>query len=241
MLDRLRKRVGGLPGNIDELNPDKNSPKQLSGTNHRTYTHCGWKFIYDGPGKPGNIAHSEKRETILRKTVSTVFGFKLNEDSFIAPLWYSVTGAKTNEARCDCYCRLFCYVHLLGDCYEDDSYEQANGSKNGQKIPLGRKHPSKSYVDDVENSDIITEFIWLSRELFSESETNTITYPQLHKELLRVEKDIRALYADGGVNSCEKYEEYHRCVCELMQVLIVNMPNLLKNEEDFQKAFVDFL
>ncbi len=242
MLNRLKKRVGGLPNSIDELNPDKNSTKQLSAKNHRTYTHRGWGYNYDGPGKPGNIAHTEKRELILRKTVSTVFGFKLKEDSLIAPIWYSITGTMTDEKRCDCYCRLFYYIHLLGDCFEDNSYEQANGSNNGQKIPLGRANPSKSSADDVENSDIITELIWVSRELFSDSETNTENYPQLKKDLLRVESDIRSLYrSTGGINSPERYEEYHKCVCELMQVLIINMPNLLKNEEDFLKAFHDFV
>ena len=242
MLNRLRKKVGGLPGNIDELNPDKNSSVQLSGKNHRTYTHRGWKFQYDGAGKPGNIAHSEKRETILRKTVSTVFGFKLKEDSFIAPLWYAVTGTKTDESRCDCYCRLFYYIHLVGDCFEDENYQQANGSNNGVKMPLGRAHPSKASIDDVENSDIITELIWVCEELFSESDNNALNYPQLMKELKRVEKDIRELYrSTGGINTPEQYNIYHQCVCDLMQVLIVNMPHLLKNEEDFAKAFKDFL
>lgn len=242
MLNRLRKKVGGLPGSVDELNPDKTNPVQLSGRNHRTYTHRGWKFNYDGPGKPGNIAHSEKRETILRRTVSSVFGFKMKEDSIIAPLWYSITGVSTDEARCECYCRLFYYIHLLGDCYEDQNYMQANGSNNGQKIPLGRANPSKAYVDDVENSDIITELIWACEELFASSTTNTMNYPQLKKELKRVEQDIRSLYRlPGGVNSPERYEEYHRCTCELMQVLIINMPNLLKNEDDFQRAFKQFL
>lgn len=240
MLDRLRKQVGGLPSSIDELNPDESSPVKLSAKNHRTYTHRGWKFVYDGPGKPGNIAHSEKRETILRKTVASVFGFKLNEDSFIAPFWYAITGSTTKEARCDCYCRLFYYIHLLGDCYEDENFQQANGSSNGQKIPLGRANPQKTAVDDVEASDIITELIWVCEELFSTSETNAISYPHLKKELQRVEQDIRKLYrSTGSINSPERYEEYHRCTCELMQVLIVNMPNLLKNEEDFRKAFGD--
>ena len=238
MLNRLRKQVRGLPKSIDEINPDKNSLKQLSAKNHRTYTHQGWRFIYEGPGKPGDLAHSEKREAILRKTVSTVFGFKLKEDSLVAPLWYSITRAHTDEARCEAYCRLFYYIHLLGDCFEDETYQQANGNNNGQKIPLGRPNPSKKSVEDIENSDIITEIIWVCDELFSSSITNTETYPQLKKELKRVENDIRALYrSTGGLNSPERYSEYHKCVCELMQVLIVNVPNLLKNEADFKNAF----
>ena len=157
-------------------------------------------------------------------------------------LFRSIIGTNTDESRCECYCRLFYYIHLLGDCYEDETYQQANGSNNGQKIPLGRANPSKSAVDDVENSDIITEFIWVCEELFGSSPMNTETYPHLRDELKRVESEIRTLYKSiGGVNSPERYKEYHECTCELMQVLIVNMPNLLKNEEDFKKAFGDFL
>lgn len=241
MLDRLKKRVRGLPVSIDELNPDKNSETQLSGTNHRTYTHRGWKFNYDGSGKPGNIAHSEKREAILRKTVVKVFGFNVKEDNLLTTVWSSLSGAATDEARCDSYCRLFYYIHLLGDCYEDENFMQANGTNNGQKMPLGRLNASKEYVDDVETSDIITEFIWVCEQLFSESETNTENYPHLKNELARVNKNIKAIYKNGGIRSPEKYAEYHKCTCELMQVLMINLPNLLKNEADFQYAFKDFL
>ena len=231
-LKRLRKKVGGLPKSVDELNPDADSQRQLSGRNHRTYTHKGWKYEYDGPGKPGDLAHTEKRETILRNTVEKVFNLK----SFLG-----IFGTEKDE-RVDCYCRLFYYIHLLGDCFEDADYLQANGSSNGQKMPLGRIHPSKSKVEDIEDSDIITELIWVCDELFSESETNYERYRLLKKELKRVEIDIRNLYSGtGGINSKERYEEYHVCVCDLMQVLIQHMPALLRNEEDFYDAFIEFI
>ena len=240
-LNRLRKKVPGLPKSIDETNPNKDNEKQLSGTNHRTYTHHGWKFNYEGPGRPGNLARSEKRETILRNTVAKVFQFRVNERN-IKTKMSSIGPALTEEDRCESYCRLFYYIHLLGDCYEDENYKQANGSNNGQKMPLGRANPSKSYVDDVENSDIITEFIWVCEELFSSSSANSENYPHLMKELKRVEGHIRSLYKKtGGVNSSERYEEYHMCTCELMQVLMVNLHNLLKNEADFVRGFSEFL
>ncbi len=78
-LDWLRERVNGLPKSINEINPDSGE-KQLSGKNHRSFTHRGWGFPYWIPGNGGDRAKSKLRMKIMQNTVQTVFDFQLESD-----------------------------------------------------------------------------------------------------------------------------------------------------------------
>ncbi len=232
--ERLKKHISGLPENIDDLNPTETDlPRYLSGTNHRTYTHRGWGFPFGLPGYPGDLANARCREKILYITVNQVFSFHASENGYLDITGF---GNTKNDYRCRSYAKLFYYIHLLGDCYEDKDYYMANGSRNGQKLPLGRANPGKS----IETSDLITEIIKVCEDLFSESETNAERYAVFKSQLDMEKRNISDLYRlTGGIYSEERYEQYHERVCSLMNILMINLPKILRNEPDFSEAFCD--
>lgn len=237
-LNYLRLRwVTGLPLSVDAINPSKDQT-QLSGKNHRSYTHMGWKYNYEKAGR-ADIAHSETRARILTNTVAKVFDFNIKPSSNILNSIRFSTEESYDDKKCDAFCRLVYYVHVLGDCYEDMNFFQANGSNNGYKIPLGRKNPSdkKEYEDRIQNTDIIGELIALMPDLFGEQK-NTSDYMELMDQLEERKAEIRFLYSKtGGINSDERYREYHEQVDKLMEVLLNYIHKLLMKESFFCKAF----
>ena len=194
-LDYLRRQhVRGLPRNVDSINPSPDQ-KQLSGTNHRTYTHMGWKYPYES----NDIAHSEIRAEILQSTVVKVFDFKMKPTIDILGFLGIGNSKEYDDKKCDAVCRLVYYVHVLGDCFEDENYYQANGTNNGRKIPLGRTHPNetKDYDDRIKDTDIIGELIFLMPELFPDQESSS-KYKELMTKLNERKAEIRALYGKTG-------------------------------------------
>ncbi len=238
-LSYLRLRwVTGLPINVDSINPTKDQP-QLSGTNHRSYTHMGWKYDYKQGRALRDIAHSDIRAKILTNTVARVFDFNLKPSSDIIEKIGIFAGMKYDDEKCDAFCRLVYYVHILGDCYEDMNFFQANGSNNGFKIPLGREHPNESsdYSKRIQDTCIIDELLHLMPDLFSEQKGSS-DYKELMEKLRERTEEIRALYSKtGGINSDERYQEYHDQVDKLMEVLLQYIHKLLIKEEFFSKAF----
>ena len=232
-LEKLRIQFGvpGLPASIDEINPTAEQT-QLSGKNHRTYTHRGWLFPYKNHFR-GDLARSETRSRILRNTVIKIFDFKLKPS--LEPITWigSLFHVSYDDERCEGVCKLIYYVHVLGDCYEDDTYKKANGSSNGFKIPLGRAHPGNT----IEESDLIGELIQVMPVVFPKQQS-TWRYMSFMRELGIRAQEIRALYRKTGeINSQERYEEYHKQVKKLMDVLETYLPKLLKNEPFFTKVF----
>lgn len=227
-LDWLREKVKGLPKSIDEINPEKNS-LQLSPSNHRTYTHRGWKYPYIN-----DLAHSEIRADILKNTVKTVFDFQLAPESDVGKWIGNIMGVQYSDAQCESFCKLIYYVHLLGDCYEDQNYKQANGDNNGRKIPLGRSNSGNT----IEDSDIVSEILNLLPKLFSDKVRNMRTYKKIISDLESKKEEIRILYGQiGGVYNDIAYSKYHGLTTEVMQIMIDHIPLLLYNEPFFAKVF----
>lgn len=231
-LDWLRERVNGLPQSINEFNPDLGG-KQLSGTNHRSFTHRGWGFPYWVPGNGGDIAKSKLRMKIMQNTVQTVFGFQLKSDSKIIGWAQSLINKEYDNEKMDAFCRLIYYVHVLGDCIEDENFKQANGQNNGQKIPLGRVNPNPNHT--IEDTDIISELLDLLPVLVN---NNSFTYPSMMQDLQLMQDKINKLYSrPGGISSAEAYREYHQLSCDLKEILTTYIPNLLFEETFFRNAF----
>ena len=238
-LDRLRKYVSGLPGKVEDINPTEDDrPRMLTGTTHRSFTHRGWVFPYHLPGNGGDIAKGRTRERILLRAVDHVFDFYTSGDGLIESGVARISGKPLNDIRCTSYAKLIYYIHLVGDCYEDLDFKQANGNNNGQKIPLGRDHPGRT----IETSDLISEIINVCKELFYYSKSNQERYSILKAQLNKEKQLISDLYRQTGeIDSDEDYKLYHERVCSLMGILINNLPKLLRNETDFADAFSDFL
>lgn len=60
-------------------------------------------------------------------------------------------------------------------------------------------------------------------------------YMQQLKHILDRVKPL--VNSEGRVDSQEKYEVYHKCAEDLMDLLTDNVPKLLKNENLFLKVF----
>ena len=234
-LDWLRRdcHVSGLPKSVNEINPPSDgSTTQLSAKNHRTYTHRGWLFPYKNHEK-GDLAYSDVRNAILKNTVIKVFNFRLKPPGEVGNWLKRAFAISFDDAKCNAVCQLIYYIHILGDCYEDDNYYKANGSNNGFKIPLGRKTPGNT----IEDTSIIEELIKIMPDLFADQQS-TWMYSTFMKELAARRNEIRALYGKtGGINSTERYEEYHKQAKKLMDVLELYVPRLLQNEKYFSKVF----
>lgn len=234
-LDWLRKRVHGLPKSINEFNPDSDK-KQLSGTNHRSYTHRGWGFPYSkSENDDDDIAKSKLRMKIMQNTVQTVFSFQLKSDSKIIGWAQSLIHREFDNEKMDAFCRLVYYVHILGDCYEAKYYNEATDSKNEDRIPLGRA----KHGETIEDTDIISELIALLPKLINQ-ENSPSTFPSMMQDLELMQDKIREFYSRlEGISSDEAYMEYHQLTSELMDILIMYVPDLLSRESFFSNAFYE--
>ena len=76
-----------------------------SGKTHRTDTHRGWDFVYEGLARNRWIL----RKQILLNTADSVFDFQ------------------GNEKQKDSFCATIYYIHVLGDLMDDKSYKVQNG------------------------------------------------------------------------------------------------------------------
>ncbi len=229
----LSNRVRGLPANLEEINPSKDQKVQLSASNHRSFTHMGWNYPYASHA-PGDIANSKVRMDILKKTVQKVFGFNLSNGYPGKALFNSVFGKDGEDDKHDAFCRLIYYIHILGDCFEDENYKQANGNNNGKKIPLGREHPGNT----IEDTDLISELIKSINDLFINEKNDSFTYMPMIDKLNEKRDEIHSLYSKWGeINSPERYDEYHLLTNQVMIILKDDLPNLLFQESFFHDVF----
>jgi hypothetical protein len=206
----LSKAVGGVPKEIVAIKFTANA------ITHRNFTHKGWDFNYQ-------LSHNEDpanwpvRKRILLLTVNEVFDFGLFSGS-----WF---GVDNFDAKCNSLSALIYYVHIIGDHIYDSSY------KNITQAPLYRPNDDK-------NPGIIPEVINHCKILFENTPGNKRVYrdfmTQLNLILDRVKPFVNS---EGGINSQEKYEVYHKCAEDLMDLLTSNVPKLVKNEQFFLKVF----
>lgn len=239
-LNYLRRHfVQGLPWTIAEINPSENDKyNSLYPKIHREFTHRGWRFPYALPEYGGDIAKSEKRNAILYNTVAKVFSLRIKPQNPFGKFIGETMKIQYEDDKCDAICRLIYYVHVLGDCYEDDNFNKANGDSNGKKIPLGRKNPreTKEYDKRIQDTDIIGELFYLMPDLFS-NQTHDSKYKELIDRLNERKAEIRALYGSTGGITAERYQEYHKQTDLLMDVLLEYIPELLQREPFFNKVF----
>ena len=214
--------VWGLPSSIDAIN-------STGGRKHREYTHQGWKPRYED----ATVASRwEERKRILLNTADRVFGF-----SFL-PGW--MVGY---DRKCDSFCALIYYIHLVGDYEHDENAAQHNGDTNGRMIPFAVANPSE------DNPDIFWELEKHLAILF-EDQSDSTTYKQLMGDLNALARKARSIADVKGRISDDEYEEMHACVEELFAMLTgqdVGFENefdydnrihrLLQGEEYFREAF----
>ena len=132
-----------------------------------------------------------------------------------------------DDAKKDSFCALLYYIHILGDHIDDDSHYKTNGS-NGQKIKVGGR------TDDY---DIIHELLNHIEILFKDQK-HTHKYRSLTASLLRYDSKFSKLTNTAGeINTEEEFVKYNQLAKDLMDLLSMYIPEMLKEEQFFSDVF----
>lgn len=189
---------------------------------HRNYTHRGWNNE-EVNFPPLNIANWQARKEILLETVNGVFpfGFRSNK----------ITGF---SSQCDAFCQLIYYVHILGDHEEDVvqvkekigyGFDTPSDYKaKDQKMEIGGRHDKNDIISNLEES---------LKVLFQNQDCT-----KLIRELDDLNKQAGEIYnSRWGAYNEENYVKYEELAQKVLNVLSENVPQLLANEEFFNKVF----
>ncbi len=205
-------KIHGLPKKIDDIDFSSNQ-------HHRRMTHMGWNAVY--PEK----AHWEKRQAILLQTVNDVFSFKPKAGKWTFGV---VTVDFGYKEQCKAFAEFLYYLHILGEYVPGKEAEDTKDKRLTMydMIPPTRQHPGEG------NEDIFWE---LKRILpiISEASVKTSAYKGLETDIKKLEQDARKL---GDMNK-ENFQQYSDIINELLDHLKSKMPNILKEEPFFKKAF----
>lgn len=206
--------VKGLPDSIDDFNFSAND------LTHRLLTHRGWNFEY--PEK----SHWSIRQKILKKTVQRIL-FENEKQPLSWLPWLSeiLYGTSEEPKQRDSFCALLYYVHILGDHIAAEKYTQL-----ADIAPLVRPN-------DKENPGLIPELQKYLDILFS-SQHSSYTYYALMGELDALNAKAEKLVSStGGINTDEKFSQYHQLAEDLKELLSYYLHTLLMNEPFFADHF----
>lgn len=233
LLANLKKwGVKGIISSISEINPDESNPINLAAKNHRTYTHQGWDYNYTGE-KYGDLANWSARKNILLASAERVFDF-----SVLSGKWLFMDFGYSD--KCDSFCALIYYNHLLGDYLEDinskdGNIDRFNGKSNGKKIPFAS--------DSLIPTDIFSELEKHIAILF-EDQADSRVYDSLMSDIETLADKARNITGNEEGTVTEKnYKDIGICVRELMDVLTGEnnhynaIHELLTKEDFFEDVF----
>ena len=205
-------KVSGLP-KLSEIDFRGNN-------NHRRYTHRGWDFQY---GK-SDVGHWTVRKSILLKTVDKQFDF---EKSPNAILGHFNEKYLEYDKKCDSFCALIYYTHIIGDYIGNETYGQFRSNYPNQ-MDLGGTNDDYS---------ITAELLKHTKILFADQK-DTHKYITLQNSLTALDGKIRKLVlSKEGIDTEEKYKQYTEYAEDLKDILTHNIPNLLKEEDFFKKVY----
>ena len=129
-----------------------------------------------------------------------------------------------NDKQQEAFCELLYYIHILGDHEDDASYQISNGLK----IDVGGRH---------DKEDIIHKLLDLLPILFAD-QTNTHKYRALTTNLRSINSKLDKLVNSvGGINTDEKFAERQELVGDLIEILSLYLPEMLKKESFFNEVF----
>ena len=148
------------------------------------------------------------RQAILRNTVNAVFDFQ------------------GDTAKAEAFCELIYYIHILGDHMDDESLEKRK--QNGGKMDAGGR---------TDKYDVIHELLKCFEVLFAD-QTHTHKYSKLTSTLERYNsKFAKIVRREGGINTDEEFKLHQKYVKDLMKVLTLYLPEMLKEETFFSDVF----
>ena len=129
-----------------------------------------------------------------------------------------------NEKQKEAFCELLYYIHILGDHEDDASYQISNGLK----IDIGGRH---------DKEDIIHKLLDLLPNLFAD-QTHTHKYRALTTNLRSINSKLDKLVNSiGGINTDEKFAERQVLVGNVIEILSLYLPEMLKKEPFFNEVF----
>jgi len=129
-----------------------------------------------------------------------------------------------DEAKKDSFCALVYYIHILGDHMDDSSYFV----KNGLKMDVGGR---------VDREDIIHELLKHIEIVFADQK-HTHKYCSLTGELERYNSRLaKIVRSEGGINTDEKFQQKQEYTGNLMKLLTMYLPEMLKEEQFFYDVF----
>lgn len=182
---------------------------------HRRFTHRGWDFDYTSVGK--DKANWPVRKNMLINAVNNVCDFGFFSKKF---LWFDI------DKKCKSFAALVYYVHVLGD-HIDNKWEKR--SVGYAMIHLADAH-------DKNNS--LTKDLKYHLGILFDDQDGSNKYNQLINEIDLIENRAEAVISSsGGILTEEKFNIYHQCAVDLMDLLIERVPTLLKNESFFANVF----
>lgn len=200
-------KVPGLPRSIESFDFSANQY-------HRSYTHRGWDYEYTD-----DKANWKERKNILLATTQKVFDFGLPSGKV---LWHDFGYSK----KCESVAAFIYYVHILGDYEARENYMTKD-------IVM----PFAQATHSAANPDVISEIKFHLQTIF-EDQQDTRKYRALMQELDYIGEKTRALAATvGGIDSDEKFKEFHDQVISLKTLLQDYIPNMLQDENFFMDVF----
>ncbi len=205
--------VKGLPDSVDEFNFSSNHT-------HRRYTHKGWDFEYP------EQSHWSIHKSILINTVQKIL-FENEKQPLSWLPWLSeiLYGTSEEPKQLDSFCALLYYVHILGDHIAAEKYTQL-----ADIAPLVRPN-------DKENPGLIPELQKYLDILFA-SQQSSYTYGALKGELDALNAKAEKLVSStGGINTDEKFGQYHQLAEDIIDILSHYLHTLLMNEPFFADHF----
>ena len=204
--------IPGIPNSISEIDYKSNYQ-------HRSETHRGWNLNYEKSNWP-------MRQQILYNTVETEL-FSNDKSVFSWLPWKKGKDSEGNsyKEKCTAFCEMLYYIHIIGDHIEADKYTAL-----AYIDPLTQLH-------DKNNPGVIPDLISCCSILFKDQE-NSYTYKDFIQEMESLQEDSNRLTSSrGGINTEEKFEEYHQCAEDLLDLMAMYIPKLLKNESFFKDSF----
>lgn len=180
---------------------------------HRTFTHRGWDHVY-----PRDKANWPKRKETLLEATEKVFDFSLVSGTALGiDFGY--------DPKCESFAALLYYAHVLED------YEAQTTYKNNVMIPFAHPHA------DDNNPDLMYELIKHLEILFAEQEGSRV-YTSMMDELKTIAEKARMIAGGiGGVNTDEKYSDYHELMDKCATTLNGHLHILLAKEDFWVKVF----
>ena len=128
-----------------------------------------------------------------------------------------------NSKKKDSFCAIIYYTHVLGDRIADDQYYS-----NAEIIELGGR---------TDKQDIIHELIKHTEILFADQK-GTFKYNHVISKFELYNTRVASLLKKNNGDFSEKdFETYEKYANKVMDVMIYNYPEMLKEEKFFKAAF----